>query len=150
MYNVVFDEITRIDLAKVAQQIEELICSADIETVTYYDEYGKECDIKNKKHTKSEAVLMLVKKFTEKYNIPFVIIGGDSQEEDLNMYTRNKGKIAEIGMDTVFIAPANIGELANNDRNVIIGDWENSDGIASSINKLTSRMIVREDGGIEL
>ena len=33
---------------------------------------------------------MIVKKLKEKYSIPFVIIGGDSQDEDLKMYTQNK------------------------------------------------------------
>lgn len=150
MYNIVFGEISRTDLAEVSEKIEALIGSPEIETVTYYDEYGKECDVKAKIHTKSEAVYMMVNKLKEIYDIPFVIIGGDSQEEDLNMYTRNKGRILQIGFTTVFIAPSNIGEIVNGDRNIIVGDWENSDGIADCIRRLTSRLIVKEDGGIEL
>lgn len=150
MYNVMFDEITRTDLAEASEEIEKLIGSEDIETVTYYDDYGKEIDIKPKKHTKSEAVLMLVRKLNEKYDIPFVIIGGDSQDEDLKMYTRNKERISEIGIKTVFIAPSNIGELISVDKDIIIGDWENSDGISDCINKLNSRMKIKEDGGIEI
>lgn len=150
MYNIVFDEITRTNLAEVSEQIEKLIDCEEIETITYYDSYGKECDVKPKKHSKSEAVLMIIKKLNEKYSIPFVIIGGDSQEEDLRMYERNKEKIAQMGLESVFIAPSNIGKITKYDKNVIIGDWENSDGISQCIEKLNSRMKIKEDGGIEL
>ena len=137
-------------MASLAQQIEETISSDEIETVTYYDSYGKECDIKPKKHSKSEAVLMLTKKLSEKYSITFVIVGGDSQDEDLKMYTQNKEKISQMGLDTIFIAPSNIGKISNDDENIIIGNWKNSNGIAEAIEKLNSRIKVREDGGIEL
>lgn len=150
MYNIIFDNITRTDLARVSEQIEKIIDSDDIETVTYFDDYGKECDVKPKKHSKSESVFMIVQKLKEKYDIPFVIIGGDSQDEDLKMYTENKERMKKMDLTTVFIAPSNIGQIANIDRNIIIGDWENSDGIAQCIDKLNSRMKVKEDGGIEL
>lgn len=150
MYNIIFEDITRTGLANASEQIEKIIDSEDIETVTYYDNYGKECDVKPKKHTKSEAVLMIVKKLTEKYDIPFVIIGGDSQEEDLKMYTQNKDKIANMGLSTVFIAPSNIGQIKNEDKNIIVGDWQNSDGISQCIERLNSRIKVRDDGGIEI
>lgn len=150
MYNIVFDDISRIDLAQASQEIENLIGSDEIETVTYYDSYGKECDVKPKKHSKSEAVLMILKKLNEKYSIPFVIIGGDSQEEDLKMYIQNKEKMLQMGLDSVFIAPSNIEELVNNDKNIVIGNWENSDGISDCIEKLNSRMKLKEDGGIEI
>lgn len=150
MYNAVFEDITRTDLAKVSEEIEKIVGSEDIETVTYYDDYGKECDVKPKTHTKSKAVSMLVKKFKEKYNVPFVIVGGDSQEEDLKMYTNNKEEFLKMGLKSVFIAPSNIGEIANYDKNIIIGDWENSDGIAECIEKLNQRIIVKEDGELEL
>ncbi len=150
MYNVIFDDITRTDLASVSEQIERVIGSEDIETVTYYDDYGKECDVKPKKHSKSEAALMIAKKLKEKYEIPFIILGGDSQEEDLKMYTENRERMKQMGIITVFIAPSNIGKIAESDRNIVVGDWENSDGIAQCIEKLNSRMIVKEDGGIEL
>lgn len=150
MYNIIFDDITRTELAKVSEQIEKIINSEDIETVTYYDKYGKECDVKPKKHSKSEAVFMIVQKLKEKYNIPFIIIGGDSQDEDLKMYMENKERIRNLEIDSVFIAPSNIGSIANNDKNIIIGDWENSEGISHCIEKINSRMKVNECGGIEL
>ena len=151
IYNISFHEITRTHLAEISEQIEKIIDCPDIETVTYYDAYGKECDVKPKKHSKSEVVYMLTKKLKEKYDIPFVIIGGDSQDEDLKMYTINKQRMKEkVGLKTVFIAPANIGEIANNDKDIIIGNWANSDGIAQCIETLSKRIKVREDGGIEL
>lgn len=150
MYNINFDDITRTGLAEASEQIERAIACPEIETVTYYDAYGKECDVKPKKHSKSEAVLMITKNLYERYDIPFLIIGGDSQEEDLKMYTENKEKMRQMDLETVFIAPSNIGKIAENDKNIIIGDWENSDGIAQCIEKLNTRMKVKEDGGIEL
>lgn len=150
MYNIVFDDITRTDLAIVSEQIERIFRCNDIETVTYYDSYGKECDVKPKKHSKSESVLMITKRLKEKYDIPFIIIGGDSQVEDLKMYTENKERMRKLGFATVFIAPSNIEKVADNDKNIIVGDWENSDGISQCIEELSSRMKVKEDGGIEL
>ena len=41
-------------------------------------------------------------------------------------------------------------EIANNDEDIIIGNWANSDGIAQCIETLSKRIKVREDGGIEL
>lgn len=150
LYNIVFDDITRTNLAKASEEIERLLNNKDLETVTYFDDYGKECDIKPKKHTKPLAVSMITEKLKEKYDIPFVIIGGDSQEEDLKMYTENKDKLEQEGIKTIFIAPSNIGEIANSNPDIFIGDWENSNGIAQCIENLNSRMKVREDGGIEL
>ena len=150
IYNIVFDNITRTDLAIVSEQIENIFECDDIEAVTYYDSYGKECDVKPKKHSKSESVLMITKRLKEKYDIPFVIIGGDSQEEDLKMYTENKERMRKLRLATVFIAPSNIGKIADNDKNIIVGDWENSDGISQCIEKLNSKIKVKEDGGIEL
>ena len=67
------------------------------------------------------------------------------------MYTENKQRMNRLGLDTVFISPCNIGEMVvNNDKNIIIGDWENSDGISQCIEKLNSRMKIKEDGEIEL
>jgi len=94
--------------------------------------------------------MLLIRDLSERYSIPFVIIGGDSQEEDLKMYTQNKGKILLMGLKTIFIAPSNIGKIANSDESIMIGDWENSDGIAQCIEMLNSRIKLREDGGIEL
>ena len=147
-YNITFNDITRINLAQASEQIENILGNKEIETVTYYDSYGKECDVKPKKHSKSEAVLIMTKKLKEKYDIPFIIIGGDSQEEDLKMYTQNKEKFKQMKLKTVFIAPSNIGKISEKDNNIIIGDWENSDGISQCIEKLNSK--IKEDGGIEL
>lgn len=150
IYNISFDDITRINLAKLSEQIEEIVNNQEIEVVTYYDSYGKECDIKPKKHSKAEAVLMITKKLKEKYDIPFIIIGGDSQEEDLKMYTENVEQLKQMEIKSIFIAPSNIGKIAENDNNIIISNWENSDGISQCIEKLSERIKVKEDGGLEL
>lgn len=150
MYNITFSDITRTELATVGEQIETLIGDNEIETITYYDSYGKECDVKPKKHSKDQATMMVLNTLMQKYEIPFVIIGGDSQEEDLKMYTQNKKKMNEIGLNAVFIAPSNIGTIANDDKNIIIGNWENSEGISDCIERLCSRIKIKDDGEIEL
>lgn len=150
MYNVLFDTITRENLDNACIEVEHIIADDEIETVSYYDEYGKEFDIKPRIHTKSEAVYMVLNRLSEKYDIPFVIIGGDSQEEDLKMYTQNKERIDKTGIRSFFIAPSNIGELTSNDNNIIIGNWENSEGITDCIKRISSMVRIRDDGGIEI
>lgn len=61
MYNINFEDITRTDLAKVSEEIDRIINSDDIETVTYYDSYGKECDVKPKNIQKQNRYLCLLK-----------------------------------------------------------------------------------------
>lgn len=150
MYNVFFDKITREDLDNACIEVEHIIADNEIETVSYYDEYGKEFDIKPRIHTKSEAVYMVFNRLNKKYDIPFVIIGGDSQEEDLKMYTQNKERIEKTGIPSFFIAPSNIGELTSKDNNIIIGNWENSDGITDCIKTISSMVRIRDDGGVEI
>lgn len=150
MYNVLFENITRTQLAETSEAIDRLLGDSELETVTYYDDYGKECDIKPKQHSKATAVRMLVEDFNEKFDIPFVIVGGDSQEEDLKMYTENRDIFRKMGLESVFIAPSNFGKYATYDKNIILSDWENSNGIADAIDKLTERTNVRDDGGLEI
>ncbi|MBR3697340.1 MAG: helix-turn-helix domain-containing protein [Clostridia bacterium] len=149
MYNVTFESITRAALSSFAEEAEKIVGSPEIEAIIYYDDYGKECDIKPRLHAKSEAVYMLVKKLKERYSIPFVIVGGDSQDEDLKMYTQNKKRFEKMGLKTIFIAPSNIGEIQKQDKDIITGKWENLDGIVDAIQKLQSRINLRDDGGFE-
>lgn len=152
--NIVFEDISRVELATVSETIEKMMQKTtgddSIETVTYYDNYGKECDIKPKSHSKSNSVYLTLKRLIENHEIPFVITGGDSNEEDLKMYTENKERLGQMGLESVFFAPSNIGVISTYDKNIILSDWENSDGIADSIRKLTSRLKVKEDGGLEI
>ena len=55
-----------------------------------------------------------------------------------------------MGLESVFIAPSNFGKYANYDRNIILSDWENSNGISDAIEKLKERANVRDDGGLEI
>jgi len=150
IYDIQFEDITRENMAKVAERIESLLNDNELETVTYYDEYGKECDVKPKNQAKWNAVRMIVNDWKEKFDMPFVIIGGDSQEEDYMMYTKNKERFEKIGLRTLFIAPSNFGKIAEFDRNIILSDWENSNGIADAIEQLTERIEVKDDGGLEI
>ena len=93
---------------------------------------------------------MIVERLRKKYNIPFVIIGGDDKREDLIMYTENADRLKKMGLNSVFIAPSNIGKISNYDKNIIVGKWENATGIVDTIKQLTGRVREREDGAIEI
>ena len=66
------------------------------------------------------------------------------------MYTENKEAFRRMGLESVFIAPSNFGKYATYDRNIILSDWENPNGISDAIEKLTERANVRDDGGLEI
>ncbi len=153
-YNVLFEDISRIKLSEFGEKIDAIMEDGDknnpISTTTYYDEYGKECDIKPKGISKANAVRMIVERLRKKYNIPFVIIGGDDKREDLIMYTENTDRFKKMGLNSVFIAPSNIGKISNYDKNIIVGKWENATGIVDTIKQLTGRVREREDGAIEI
>lgn len=141
--------LERADISRFEEEIAELMNNTQIETSPYFDEYGKECDIKPVVHNKAKAVEMIVDILLKKYDVPLVIIGGDSQEEDLKMYTGNKDKFKAINLPCIFMAPSNIGPLNKIDNNIIVGQWENAEGIIDCIQELCSRIKTREDGGIE-
>lgn len=152
--NVIFEKekaVKEIDRSTILEFNEKVLSAINkefgndinLETRIYYDEYGKECDIKPIIHSKAQAVYMILKELKEKYEIQSVIIGGDSQEEDLIMYTENKHRLEDLGMKTVFIAPSNIGKISSIDKDIIIGRWQNFDGITDALKK----HIEREYGG---
>ncbi len=148
LYNVYFDEISRTSLAEFASDVEKILNNKSIEALTYYDEYGKECDIKSKEHTKSRAVSMVTKMLNKQYFIPLVIIGGDSKEEDLKMYTDNVDKFKELEIDTTFIAPSNIGNFTYEDEHIFLSNWENAKGIVECIENLTTNIKLDNEGKI--
>lgn len=153
--NSYFDAgVSRVELASACEDLERLLrhkgLAEDIEVLSYYDEYGKEIDVKPKTHTKASAVGMCIEILKKKYDVRLVVIGGDSQVEDLSMYTENKECFESIGILPVFIAPRNIGDVKVGDKNIFIGCWENAEGIISAIQTLTERIITTEDGGFHL
>ena len=146
--NAIFPkDIERAKLVEFCKMADALINQSDIRTVMSYDKYGKEGDIKEEERSKYNAVRMKVNIYRKKYNVAFVLIGGDSQEEDLMMYTKNKMffDLAEIGI--AFMAPRNLGNLENADKNIIIGNWDNARGIIECarrvIPEIKKRMIKR-------
>lgn len=153
-YNSSFPaETTRAQLAQTSEQLEDYLQQqnmTDFEVITYYDEYGKEIDVKPVSHTKSTAVALCVQVLSKKYDVDMVIVGGDSQAEDLRMYQDNKQQLENKGIIPVFIAPNNIGFIQNPDSNMIVGDWNNADGIICALNALRERVKVKEDGGLAL
>ena len=148
-YNFVFpDNIKRDTLDKFSHEAEQLVGLPDIETLYFHDNAGKECDVKPKKHTKYEAVYLLYQMLSQKYDIPFIVIGGDSQEEDLKMYTHNRDRIQ---IPSYFIAPQNIGKISTIDNHVIIGDkWTNYQGIVQALLEFTQRIKPDGKGGFEI
>lgn len=153
-FNICFENITRIELAKICESIDNMLIKngldREFETISYYDEYGIEIDLKPKLHTKSLAVESCVKKLKETIDVKAIIIGGDNQEEDLKMYTENKDNFDAQDIQTVFVAPASIGSVKTEDRNIIIGNWTNVDGIIDALSSLNKRVQVNQDGGLTL
>ena len=143
-------KLTRKGLSTVCKEVGSLNIGDDIETLPYFDTYGKEFDIKPNEHTKSLAVEQIVESLKNRgYDIHFVVIGGDSQEEDLSMYKDNIEKFNAIGIPSYFIAPSNIGEIQQTDPNVIIAGWENALGITKCIEKITASIELEKNGGAE-
>ena len=133
MLNITFESITRERLNEFADEINSLFSSDDIETVIYYDEYGKECDVKSKKLNKASAVSMIINRLKKNYEVPYIVIGGDSQDEDVKMYLNNKMDLNSQGIESVFITPVENESLTKNDNHVIVGDWKEARGIIKSI-----------------
>ena len=131
--NITFDSITEEKLYEFANKINSLINSDDIETVVYYDAFGKECDVKAKIINKAAAVSMTVSRLQESYDVPYIVIGGDSQDEDVKMYLNNKMSLDSQKIESVFITPIEDKSLTENDSHVIVGNWEDARGIIKSI-----------------
>ena len=148
------DNISRLDLARVSEELEEKLeqlgMGGDFETITYYDEYGKEIDIKPISHTKSASIMACVDCLRQEYDIDMLIIGGDNQTEDLSMYTENKQALEEQGITSVFIGPSSIEKINSLDNNVIISDWSNVNGIIDALNRLNEKIVVDNEKGITL
>jgi len=129
-YNVLFpDTISEESLKEFSDRAKSLMNQSDINPIMYYDEYGKECDIKEDARAKYNSVRMKVNNYRNEYNVAFVVVGGDSKGEDLMMYTENKKLFEEMGIGSAFMAPRNIGELQTTDENVMVGEWDNAKGV---------------------
>lgn len=148
MLNVVFDDISEEDFYKAIAQVKEFLGEDTLKSLIvtdYYDEYGIECDFAPLENTKPNAILMMYNNLTHDkgYDIPFIVIGGDSQTTDAIMYTKTKDKLP---VNSIFLAPANIGELEEtlaNDSHVIKSQWENAAGIVDGVTALAKKMYVR-------
>lgn len=140
-YNVKFDsdDVIEEDLNTFAKDVLTLINDDTIEALVYFDDYGKEVDIKSKSHKKSRAVNEIVKDLSKKYVIKDALVGGDSKKEDLDMYLINKDRFAAMGINFGFIAPKSIGDLSEIDGNIFVGKWDNAFGIIDCIYQLCSK-----------
>ena len=137
-YNVRFPEtISEVELIRFRDDINQMFSSTSIEADYYFDDYGREVDIKPKEQAKYRAVAMTVDHLCESYDVPYVIVGGDSQDEDLMMYTENKERFEAMNIGCAFICPSTIGELADSDENIKVASWENAKGITECICALT-------------
>ena len=60
IYNLFFKEqITRSKLSEVSEKIDNILDCDELESVTYFDKYGCEIDIRNKTNSKSNAILSI-------------------------------------------------------------------------------------------
>lgn len=147
-YNILFpDTISEESLKEFRDRAKALMNQSDINPIMYYDDYGKECDIKEDARAKYNSVRMKVNNYRNKYNVAFVMVGGDSKGEDLMMYTENKKVFEEMGIGSAFMAPRNIGELQTTDENVMVGEWDNAKGVVDcarrAIPGLKAKLVIR-------
>lgn len=135
--NLVFpDEIERKDYISYTEKIKELVGN-NYDFLASFDEYGKEFDIKSKTTTKQRAVTSMMPIILDKYpryHIPFILTGGDTEQEDLPMALADTGEIKIIP-----IAPNNhnIHQEIIDKLNVIVGNGSNIEGITDSINTIS-------------
>lgn len=123
IYNLLFNEkITRSELAKVSEKLDTVIDSNEIETVTYFDRYGCEIDIRNKNHSKSDAILMIMNNLETEYDIPLIVMGGAPSKVNWDMYTKSKDELNRKGYNIIDIITTEYEEtkeIDHSDKNVI-------------------------------
>lgn len=141
--NVIFpDDVSRKVYQSYTEDIKK-ICGNKFDFMASFDQYGKEFDIKSKTTTKQNAVKYMLPIILNKYqgyNIPFILTGGDTEQEDLPMALADTGSIKVIP-----IAPSNhdISQSLIENLNVIIGNGKNIEGISDSIDTVSKMGKVR-------
>lgn len=137
--NVIFpDDISKDAYNSYTENIKK-ICGDKFDFLVSFDKYGKEFDIKSKLTTKQNAVKYMLPIILNKYqgyNIPFILTGGDTEQEDLPMALADTG-----GIKVIPIAPNNndISQSVIDNLNVIVGNGNNIEGISDSID-IVSKM----------
>lgn len=137
--NVIFpDDISKDVYNNYAENIRK-ICGDKFDFLVSFDKYGKEFDIKSKLTTKQNAVKFMLPIISNKYqgcNIPFILTGGDTEQEDLPMALADTG-----GIKVIPIAPHNndISQSVIDSFSVIVGNGNNIEGISDSID-IVSKM----------
>lgn len=145
MYNIVFKNISRSELAKVSEKINKVIDCKEIETVVFYDSYGIEIDIKNINNNKANAVLMLINEFNIEYDIPIIVMGGAPIKVNWEMYSKSKDILSQMDYKVIEVL-ANIeeadpvAEIDFSDINVVKLDLSNYKELMKLFNIIRSRI----------
>lgn len=123
IYNLFFDKpISRSKMSELSEKLDTAINCDDIETVTYFDKYGCEIDIKNKKQSKSTAILSIMNILKSEYDIPLVVIGGAPLKVNWEMYINSKEELNKMGYNVLDIITTEFeeaSEINRDDQNVI-------------------------------
>lgn len=138
--NVIFpDDISRDIYNSYTDKI-KILSGDKFDFLASFDKYGKEFDIKSKLTTKQNAVKYMLPIILNKYqgyNVPFILTGGDTEQEDLPMALADTG-----GIKVIPVAPNNndISQSVINSLNVIVGNGNNIEGISDSIDIVSGRI----------
>lgn len=144
IYNIFFKEpITRSKLSEISEKLDNVINCNEIETVTYFDKYGCEIDIKNKNNSKSNAILMIMNILKSEYDIPIVVIGGAPLKVNWEMYSNSKDELLKMGLKSLFVITTDFDEtkeIDHDDKNVICFDLKNYNNISKLFIEINTRL----------
>ena len=144
IYNIFFNKkITRSELAKISEMLDDVINCNEIEVITYYDKYGCEIDIKDKENSKANAVLILTNSLKTAYDISLVVMGGAPLKNDWDMYKNSKNELNKMRCDVIdIITPGfeEAKEIDHNDKDVIPIDLSKYDNISKLFVEINSRL----------
>ena len=147
IYNIFFSKpISRSKLSEVSYKLDEIINCNEIESVTYFDKYGCEIDIKNVNHSKSAAVLMIMNNLKIEYEIPLIVIGGAPIRVNWEMYSNSKLELNKIGYSVLGVLTTGFDEakeVDHNDTDIVFLDLKNYTSISKLFAKINTKLNIK-------
>lgn len=150
IYNIIFNKpVTRSKLSEISEKLDEVINCNEIESVTYFDKYGCEIDIKNKKHSKSTAILEIMNMLKTEYDIPLVVMGGAPLKVNWEMYSNSKEELNKIGYDVIDVITTGFEEtkeINHDDQNVMCLDLKKYTDVNRLFIEINKRLTMKNRG----
>ena len=148
IYNIFFSKpISRSKLSEVSYKLDEVINCDEIESVTYFDKYGCEIDIRNIHHSKSTAILMIMDNLKTKYDIPLIVIGGAPLKVNWEMYTNSKLELNRTGYNVIGIFTTGFDEakeVDHNDTDIVFLDLKDYNSISTIFANINTKLNIKK------